>query len=81
MDSENIRTITDVYPLPVGEAVTYENCAIDELDNEGNLRIVAVRADRDDSDENLVGLEYAVWVSGTFLRAETRREIQSGNSS
>lgn len=64
------RTVTVVYPLPSGEPVTYLNCEIDEVDNEGDLRIASVGADR-----SAAGFEYVVWRSGTFSRVETQREF------
>ncbi|SHS43569.1 hypothetical protein [Mycobacteroides abscessus] len=68
-----LRKETIVYPSPRGEPVTYRDCEIDELDSDGNLRIVGTSGnfDRD-------GFEYVVWPSGTFIRAETKRTTVSG---
>ncbi|MBE5464952.1 MULTISPECIES: hypothetical protein [Mycobacteroides] len=69
-----LRTETIVYPSPRGEPVTYRGCEIDELDSDGNLRIVG-------TSENFgrAGFEYIVWPSGTFIRAETKRNKVSGD--
>lgn len=70
------RTVTVVYPLPSGEPVSYLNCEIDEVDNEGKLHIRSVGVDRFDP-----GFECAVWPAGTYSRVETRREIVRDASS
>lgn len=64
------RTVTDVYPSPNGEPVSYLDSEIDEVDNEGNLHLGPVGADRSEE-----GFECAVWPAGTYIRAETRREV------
>lgn len=69
MSTEAIASVTVVYPLPVGEPVTYPDCEIDELDSDGNLRIVRSRTNPDAE-----GFQYVVWRDGSFMRAETTRE-------
>ncbi|SIM25062.1 Uncharacterised protein [Mycobacteroides abscessus subsp. abscessus] len=72
MSEEDTTSVTVVYPLPVGEPVTYPDCEIDELDSDGNLRIVRSRVNPDAE-----GFQYVVWRDGSFSRAETTREKRS----
>lgn len=70
--SEDTTSVTVVYPLPVGEPVTYPDCEIDELDSDGNLRIVRSHVNPDAE-----GFQYVVWRDRSFIRAETKREKRS----
>ncbi|CPU59715.1 Uncharacterised protein [Mycobacteroides abscessus] len=69
MSAEDTIPVTRVYPLPDGEPVIYPHAEIDELDSNGDLRIVGTQANR-----GAPGFEYVVWREGSFYRAETRRD-------
>lgn len=66
--SASRRCRTLVYPIGGGEAVSYADSEVDEVDREGCLRVAATNAATPTVDGAPV---YVIWAPGSWQRAET----------